>query len=298
MRWLFALFISLMVSDLIGSDSSEIEERKLIGGRYVFMQSGFPVEKKTLQYQNLNGVLNDIQYGITDDISMATGVVLPFYIYLAPQYSVEVADKQRLILGDIAASSMFLEDEDALNVNLLYAGYTYGDLNNHATVAMGYMATNLLPNSSLWLQLGGTKRLAKGIYLMGEFWYSNGYQEVKGVSRWKLDAAGNKILVDPSDPLRSPYQLKKEDLLLNRHTLYANLQFRMISTRNSSRSWSFGLMYFANWGGEYQDHGPYGESRDLSNLFVLPLPSISFIQRIGDFRPQDIPIRRIGTPSF
>ena len=56
MRWLFALFISLMVSDLIGSDSSEIEERKLIGGRYVFMQSGFPVEKKTLQYQNLNGV--------------------------------------------------------------------------------------------------------------------------------------------------------------------------------------------------------------------------------------------------
>ena len=119
MRWLFALFISLMVSDLIGSDSAEIEERKLIGGRYVFMQSGFPVEKKTLQYQNLNGVLNDIQYGITDDISMAAGVVIPFYIYLAPQYSVEVADKQRLILGDIAASSMFLEDEDALNVNLL-----------------------------------------------------------------------------------------------------------------------------------------------------------------------------------
>ena len=40
----------------------ENEERKLIGGRYIFMQSGFPVEKKTLQYQNLNGLLYDVQY--------------------------------------------------------------------------------------------------------------------------------------------------------------------------------------------------------------------------------------------
>lgn len=298
MKPFFLLLFLSIGGALLGTDTSEIEERKLIGGRYVFMQSGFPVEKQTLQYQNLNGVLNDIQYGITDDISLAAGVILPFYIYLAPQYSVEVAPKQCLIVGDIAASSMFLEDESALNMNLLYAGYTYGDLYNHATAAIGYMATNLLPNSSLWLQLGGTKRLTRGIYLMGEFWYSNGYQKMSGVSKWQLDANGKKILVDPTDPLRSPYQLKKQDLLLNRHTIYANLQFRMISTRNSSRSWSFGLMYYANWGGNYTEHGPFGETRELSTLFVLPLPSISFIQRIGDFRPQDIPIKRMGTPSF
>ena len=50
-------------------------------------------------------------------------------------------------------------------------------------------------------------------------------------------------------------------------------------------------MYFANWGGEYQEQGPYGEVRNLNNIFVLPMPSISFIQRIGDFRPPKLPIR-------
>jgi len=287
------------VSGQISRDSSRIsttekeisDERKLIGGRYIFMQSGFPVEKQTVQYQNLNGLLNDVQYGILEDFSIAAGLVLPFYAYLAPQYTKEVAPLQRLVVGDVLTTSMFLDDEAAFRANMLYAGYTYGTSDNHATVALGWLNTNVLPASNLFLQLGGCKKLTKGIYVMGEFWYSNGDQTQKGVSKWELDATGNPILVDPSNPLGSPYKLKYVTEWMNRHTLYANLQLRLISTKNSNKSWSFGLMYFANWGGAYQEQGAFGEVRDLNNVFVLPMPSISFIQRIGDFRPPKLPIR-------
>jgi len=287
------------VSGQISRDSSRIsptekeisDERKLIGGRYIFMQSGFPVEKQTVQYQNLNGLLNDVQYGILEDFSIAAGLVLPFYAYLAPQYTKEVAPLQRLVVGDVLTTSMFLDDEAAFRANMLYAGYTYGTSDNHATVALGWLNTNVLPASNLFLQLGGCKKLTKGIYVMGEFWYSNGDQTQKGVSKWELDATGNPILVDPSNPLGSPYKLKYVTEWMNRHTLYANLQLRLISTKNSNKSWSFGLMYFANWGGAYQEQGAFGEVRNLNNVFVLPMPSISFIQRIGDFRPPKLPIR-------
>jgi len=280
--------------DSLNSSTTENDindERKLIGGRYIFMQSGFPVEKKTLQYQNLNGLLNDVQYGIFEDFSIAAGLVLPFYAYIAPQYTKEVAPLQRLVVGDVMTTSMFLEDESAFRANMLYAGYTYGTSDNHATLALGWLNTNLLPASNLFLQLGGCKKLTKGIYVMGEFWYSNGDQTQEGVSKWELDATGKPMLVDPMNPLESPYKLKYVTEWMNRHSLYANLQLRLISTKNSNKSWSFGLMYFANWGGAYQEQGAFGEVRNLNNIFVLPMPSISFIQRIGDFRPPKLPVR-------
>ena len=46
---------SLQPKDSILAVLKDTSETKLIGGRYVFMQSGYPVEKRTLQYQNLNG---------------------------------------------------------------------------------------------------------------------------------------------------------------------------------------------------------------------------------------------------
>jgi hypothetical protein len=282
---------SLDTIALADSTEDTFEERKLIGGRYIFMQSGFPVEKKTLQYQNLNGLLNDVQYGLLNDFSVSAGVVLPFYAYIAPQYTKEVAPLQRLVIGDVMASSLFLDDEAAFSANLLYGGYTYGTSDNHATVAIGLLTTNLLPSSNLFLQLGGCKKLTKGIYVMGEFWYSNGYQEQKGVSAWVLDGAGKPQLEDPTNPLGSPYKIKYVNKLMDRHTLYANLQLRLISTKNSNKSWSFGLMYFANWGGTYEEQGPFGEVRRLNNVFVLPMPSVSFIQRIADFRPPQLPKR-------
>jgi len=294
MNWIIILFLFLAIHVKGGiiNDNPDIDstsQAELIGGRYILMQSGFPVVPKTLQYQNINLLLNDIQYGFNKDISIAAGVVAPFYIYLSPLFSKEVAPNQRIILGDIAITSMFLDNVQMLNFNLMYAGYTYGTKNNHVTAALGYAHANILPNPSLVFQFGGCKQLSNQIYLVGESWFSPGYQEMKGVSKWQLNSAGQPILADPSNPLTSPIKLNFPSLLITRNTFYVNIQIRMISKKHSNKSWSFGLMYLANWGGKYQEQGAYGEVRNLTNNFVLPMPSISFIHRIGDFRPEFIP---------
>jgi hypothetical protein len=305
MKFLWKIFIALycilsstkahaaFLPEVIQDSVPELwdDEPKLIGGRYIFMQSGFPVEKKTLQFQNLNGLLNDIQYGITNDISMASGIVLPFYMYLSGQYTKEVAPLQRLVVGNLAATSLFLNEDFSMRANMLYAGYTFGTNDNHATASLGWLNTNVLPESDLFMQLGGCYKLTKGIYVLGEMWYSSGYQEKKGISRWIRDADGSPLLLDPTNPLGSPYQTKTIEQTLNRNTLYVNIQLRLISTKNNNKSWSFGLMYFANWGGAYFSEGANRQVKNLTNDFVLPMPSISFIQRIGDFRPPRIPIR-------
>ncbi len=287
---------SLQPKDSILAVLKDTSETKLIGGRYVFMQSGYPVEKRTLQYQNLNGLMNDFQYGITQEISVAAGIVLPSFAYIAPLYSTQVAKDQRLIIGDVYGTSLFHESNQEFDANMIYGGYTYGGIHNHLTVALGYLTSNKTPSGNIVFQFGGQRKISRSIYLLGEMWYSNGYQYSPSTSKWRRDTNGQPILEDPSRPLSSPFVLDFKRYELERNTLYANVQFRLISEKNTNKSWSFGLLYYANWGGTYIEEGKYGETRKLSNLFVLPFPSISFIQRIGDFRPQEISLKNSGLP--
>lgn len=287
---------ALLRSDTLNPSIKDTSETKLIGGRYVFMQSGYPVEKRTLQYQNLNGLMSDFQYGFTREVSVAAGIVLPSFAYVAPQYSTQVAKDQRLVIGDVYGTSILLSDNYEFDANMIYAGYTYGGIHNHFTLALGYLTSNKTPSGNIVFQIGGQRKLSRSIYLLGEMWYSNGYQYSPSTSKWRRDADGQPILVDPLRPLTSPYVLDFKRYELERNTLYANVQFRLISEKNTNKSWSFGLLYYANWGGNYIEEGKYGETRKLSNLFVLPLPSISFIQRIGDFRPQEISLKNAPLP--
>lgn len=253
--------------------------------RYIFMQSGIGLPKKNLYYHNFNFFMNDFQYGITDNFTLAGGLILPFYGYIAPKYSLEVAPKQHLLVGDIAITSMFLAESKKLKANLMYAGYSYGDEFDHISVCMGYLQGSFMPEGSLMYNLGGSLRLTPTVYLIGECWINGGNQIMPGVSNWELDALGQKILIDPSDPLNSMYKTKHVDVELNRTTIFANVQLRLISNKNDTKSWSFGIAYYSNWGGEYQEQSANGDFRNLSNFYALPLPSISFTQKIGKVEP-------------
>ncbi len=253
--------------------------------RYIFMQSGIGLPKKNLYYHNFNFFMNDFQYGITDNFTLAGGLILPFYGYIAPKYSLEVAPKQHLLIGDIAITSMFLAESKKLKANLMYAGYSYGDEFDHISVCMGYLQGSFMPEGSLMYNLGGSLRLTPTVYLIGECWINGGNQIMPGVSKWELDALGQKILIDPSDPLNSMYKTKHVDVELNRTTIFANVQLRLISNKNDTKSWSFGIAYYSNWGGEYQEQSANGDFRNLSNFYALPLPSISFTQKIGKVEP-------------
>ncbi len=108
---------------------------------------------------------------------------------------------------------------------------------------------------------------------------------MQNVSKWVLDAQGQKMLENPADPLNSLYKVTHKTVTLNRTTIFANVQLRLISNKNDTKSWSFGVAYYSNWGGTYQEQQSSGDVRNLSNFFALPLPSISFTQKIGKVEP-------------
>ncbi len=274
-------------SDSIKSDSTgfQIPTDNHHCYRYIFMQSGIGLPKKTLYYHNFNFFMNDFQYGITDNFTLAGGLVAPFYVYIAPKYSLTVAKNQNLLLGNIGITSIFLGEQSKMKANLMYAGYSYGDDFNHFTVCMGYFNGSFVPNGNLMYNFGGSLKLTPTVYLIGECWINNGEQDMKNVSQWVLDANGQKMLQDPTDPLNSLYKVKHSTIRLNRTTLFANVQLRLISNKNDTKSWSFGVAYFSNWGGDYQEQQATGDVRRLSNFFALPLPSISFTQKIGKVEP-------------
>lgn len=273
--------------DTLSSDSNQFETSKDNHHcyRYIFMQSGIGLPKKNLYYHNFNFFMNDFQYGITDNFTLAGGVILPFYGYISPKYSMEVADKQHLMFGDIGITSMFLNESKSLKANLMYAGYSYGDEFNHFSVCMGYLNGSFMPSGSLMYNFGGSLRLTPTVYLIGECWINGGTQVMKNVSQWELDANNQKQLIDPTDPLNSLYKTKHQNIELNRTTILANVQLRLISNKNDTKSWSFGVAYYSNWGGSYQEQSANGDVRNLSNFFALPFPSISFTQKIGKVEP-------------
>ncbi len=253
--------------------------------RYIFMQSGIGLPKKNLYYHNFNFFMNDFQYGITDNFTLAGGLIIPFYAYISPKYSLEVAKNQHLLLGDIGITSMFLSSTKKLKANLMYAGYSYGDEFNHFSLCMGYFDANFAPAGTLMYNFGGSLKLAPTVYLIGECWINGGQQKMENVSTWVLDAQGQKTLENPSDPLNSLYKVSHKTITLNRTTIFANVQLRLISNKNDTKSWSFGVAYYSNWGGNYQEQQASGDVRNLSNFFALPLPSISFTQKIGKVEP-------------
>ena len=253
--------------------------------RYISMQSGISLPAKTLYYHNFNLLMNDFQYGITDQITLAGGLIIPYYSYLGPKLSINVAPLQHVLVGDMAVTSMFLSGESKLRANLIYIGYCYGNTYDHATISMGYFNSNITPQGTLMFNFGGSKRLTHTVYLIGEFWVNGGKQIVSNVSQWVLDEQKNKVLQDPSNPLNSLYKVYYKDIILNRTTVFANVQLRLISNKYDQKSWSFGLAYYSNWGGHYQEQSPEGNVRNLSNYFSFPMPSISFTQKIGKVEP-------------
>ena len=133
--------------------------------------------------------------------------------------------------------------------------------------------------------IGGSKKLTPTVYLIGELWFNSGNQRISNVSQWVLDENGNKQLVDPSNPLGSLYKTSSINKVVNRTTLFANIQLRLISNKNDTKSWSFGLAYYSNFGGEYDSQNSDGSSQHLTNYFSFPVPSISFTQKIGKVEP-------------
>lgn len=107
-----------------------------LGGRYLFLPNAIPIEKGET-YLHVNYYLGDIQFSISDHVSMGVGAgVFGAPLYIMPRIGIRLSKKSYLGLGSVVGSLSWVDI--GAGGGLLYGMYTYGNQLNNASVGIGY----------------------------------------------------------------------------------------------------------------------------------------------------------------
>lgn len=150
--------------------------------RYFFGPSAIPLKKGDKYYQNAYFLLNSIQVGLNDHLSVGGGVLVPFALFLTPKIGYRVAPKFHLGGGLLFATSLIRDLN--FGVGALYGSMTYGTHEHNLTVNLGLGAvkenTGLGSSDYTWkfankpmATLSGMTRISKRVMLMTENWMFN-----------------------------------------------------------------------------------------------------------------------------
>lgn len=141
------------------------------------------------RYTTLYGLAHGAEWGLSNNFSMAVGLVPIFIfdassltpIWLSPKFSVPVSDRMRWGLTGLAAAGFPISTDlqnDLERFGALHSGITVGDRRQHATFGAGMFFTEYsgrLPFISASAQI----RLAKNLSILHESYY---YREKEGFS--------------------------------------------------------------------------------------------------------------------
>ena len=150
--------------------------------RYFFGPSAIPLKKGDKYYQNAYFLLNSIQIGLNDHLSVGGGVLVPFALFLTPKIGYQVAPKLHMGGGVLFATSLIRDLN--FGVGALYGSMTYGTNEHNVTVNLGLGAvkenTGLGSSDYTWkfaskpmLTLSGMTRISNRVMLMTENWVFN-----------------------------------------------------------------------------------------------------------------------------
>ncbi|MHA8081486.1 hypothetical protein VR610_10035 [Aquirufa regiilacus] len=150
--------------------------------RYFFGPSAIPLKKRDKYYQNVYFLLNSIQIGLNDHLSVGGGVLVPFALFLTPKIGYKVAPKLHLGGGVLFASSLIRDFN--FGVGALYGSATYGTNEHNVTLNLGLGAirenTGMGTSDYRWnfsnkpmLTLSGMTRISNRVMLMTENWIFN-----------------------------------------------------------------------------------------------------------------------------
>jgi hypothetical protein len=140
--------------------------------RYFFAPSALSLRKGEGYYQNTWVLLNQINYGITDNISLGLGLVplflfngAPTPIWITPKISFPVSDNFSLGGGALVATIISGDNNFAGSA---YGVATFGNENGNLSVGLGYGFANGVWADTPLLTLSGLLRTGKKSFLMTE----------------------------------------------------------------------------------------------------------------------------------
>lgn len=150
--------------------------------RYFFGPSAIPLKKRDKYYQNVYFLLNSIQIGLNNHLSVGGGVLVPFALFLTPKIGYKVAPKLHLGGGVLFATSLIRDS--IFGVGALYGSATYGTNEHNVTLNLGLGAikenTGMGTSDYRWnfsnkpmMTLSGMTRISNRVMLMTENWIFN-----------------------------------------------------------------------------------------------------------------------------
>ncbi len=144
--------------------------------------TAIPLKKGEGKYDMTDFFVNQVRYGVTDNVSLLFGTVVPYSGVLSARYGKKV--KPQLYLGGGATFNFsFWSNLKGINIGYINGVMTYGNESNNVTAGLGWAfypavlagrTVSGLAFSSTTLPMttfGAQARVAKGTYLLTENYF-------------------------------------------------------------------------------------------------------------------------------
>jgi hypothetical protein len=188
-----------------------LEERNFVKGeywfdnpnatRYFFSPSAFSLKKGEAYYQNTYLLINSFNVGITDRFTLGGGfeIISTFtgqpIFFITPKYTFPINDKWRAGTGILYVNSTISDSFDGFGAG--YGIVTYGNLDNNATLGVGYGYVEGELAKRPMVNLSGMKRISRKTALVTENWIFPSNSAFSGnMFSYGLRFMGERMTVD------------------------------------------------------------------------------------------------------
>lgn len=154
--------------------------------RYFFAPSAIPLRKKEGYFQNAYLLANSANVGITNNLTVGGGVVIPLLFYITPKLSYKISKHLHAGVGLIYAQS-FISSIN-LGAGIGYGLVTVGNAEHNLTFGAGYgyaRSDNAYKETPMpVMTINGMTRLGKKVSLVTENWFIPrlGYNSIRTVT--------------------------------------------------------------------------------------------------------------------
>lgn len=133
--------------------------------RYFFAPSAIPLEKGEGYYQNAYVIANSANFGVSSNISIGGGLLLPVAAYITPKIGFRIADNFYLGAGVLLALL-----PETTQAGIAYGLATVGNIENNLTLGVGYGFVDDESTEKPLVTINGMFRVSKKVAFVTENW--------------------------------------------------------------------------------------------------------------------------------